>query len=143
MRKNYTNQLFILIPAKSKMFLDEWVSKCPVVWLSPVQCYNFISTSTIRYRIIICNSKIIDLITFIRTVPAVVFWQWVNQSFNALVNYTNRNANSTLTVNQLGVSYVSATTSALIAAIGFKGFCQKRASSIMQVGLAFLSDLIF
>lgn len=70
---------------------------------------------------------------FIRTVPAVVFWQWVNQSFNALVNYTNRNANSPLTVTQLGVSYVSATTSALVAAIGFKGFCQKRASPILQV----------
>lgn len=74
------------------------------------------------------------MLQFYRTVPAIVFWQWVNQSFNALVNYTNRNANSPLTVTQLGVSYVSATSSALAVAIGFKGFLQKHASPFAQVG---------
>lgn len=73
------------------------------------------------------------MLQFYRTVPAVVFWQWVNQSFNALVNYTNRNANSSLTVTQLGVSYASATSSALVAAIGCKSYWQKRASPFVQV----------
>lgn len=73
------------------------------------------------------------MLQFYRTVPAIVFWQWVNQSFNALVNFTNRNANSTLTNTQLGVSYVSATSSALAAAVVFKGFLQKRASPFAQV----------
>lgn len=62
-----------------------------------------------------------------------MFWQWVNQSFNALVNYTNRNAKSPLTTNQLGVAYVSATLSAGLVAVQFKGFLEKRAGSLMKV----------
>ncbi|KAK4308801.1 hypothetical protein Pmani_019521 [Petrolisthes manimaculis] len=72
------------------------------------------------------------LLTFYRTTPAVIFWQWANQSFNALVNFTNRNAKSALSVQQLGIAYISATSAALVTAIGLKSFLAGRASSLLQ-----------
>ncbi|XP_077205687.1 sideroflexin-2 isoform X1 [Paroedura picta] len=70
------------------------------------------------------------MLQFYRTVPAVVFWQWVNQSFNAIVNYTNRNAASPITVKQIGVAYVTATSTALATAVGLNLYT-KRAPTIV------------
>lgn len=59
------------------------------------------------------------MMTFYKSTPAVVFWQFANQSFNAIVNYTNRNASAGVTNEQLGTAYVAATSASVITALGF------------------------
>ncbi|ESN96462.1 hypothetical protein HELRODRAFT_107533 [Helobdella robusta] len=72
------------------------------------------------------------MLQFYKTNTSVIFWQWLNQSFNALVNYTNRNAASTVTNKQIAFAYVSATTCALVTALGFKEIMGKRGNPIMK-----------
>lgn len=59
------------------------------------------------------------------TMP-LLFWSWMNQSQNALVNYFNRNASSKLSDKTLLTSYGAAVGSALLVAFGLATFIQKR-----------------
>ncbi|XP_059176737.1 sideroflexin-2-like [Physella acuta] len=72
------------------------------------------------------------MITFYKSTGAVIFWQWANQSFNALVNYTNSNATTQVDNKRLITAYVSATTSALVVALGLKKVLATRASPLIQ-----------
>lgn len=62
------------------------------------------------------------MMTFYKSTPAVIFWQWVNQSFNAMVNYCNRNASVPVSNEQLGAAYVAASTASVATAVGLNKF---------------------
>ena len=63
-----------------------------------------------------------------QSTSALLFWSWVNQSQNALVNYYNRNASSEMTNETLMKSYAAAVGSALTVAFGLATFIQRRYS---------------
>ena len=48
----------------------------------------------------------------------VIFWQWLNQSHNACVNYANRNATKPTPTERFVMSYIGAVTSAVGIAVG-------------------------
>eukprot|EP00094_Tigriopus_californicus_P009303 TCALIF_08969-PA protein Name:"Similar to SFXN2 Sideroflexin-2 (Homo sapiens)" AED:0.07 eAED:0.07 QI:8/0.66/0.57/1/0.83/0.71/7/214/1069 len=79
------------------------------------------------------------MLQFYKTVPQIVFWQWFNQSFNALVNFTNRNAESPVSKTQLAFAYASATFSALGTAIGLKKGLEKLTPPVVQRFVPFVA----
>ena len=87
------------------------------------------------------------------TIATTVFWQWVNQTYNAVFNFGNRNASSTITDRQMAESYALACGSSITAALTLRkmtnivfgnrtGLLASVANSIVVYGaVAFSSSL--
>ncbi|KAL3863799.1 hypothetical protein ACJMK2_005532 [Sinanodonta woodiana] len=60
---------------------------------------------------------------------SMIFWQWMNQTHNACVNYANRNATKPTPTSRFIAGYVGAVTSAVSIAVGLSVFI-KRANKL-------------
>uniref|UniRef100_A0A672KF61 Sidoreflexin n=1 Tax=Sinocyclocheilus grahami TaxID=75366 RepID=A0A672KF61_SINGR len=53
-----------------------------------------------------------------QTFASTIFWQWLNQSHNACVNYCNRNATKPMPMSKFFQGYLGAVSSAVTIAVG-------------------------
>eukprot|EP00742_Colponemidia_sp_Colp-10_P004196 GILJ01004475.1.p1 GENE.GILJ01004475.1~~GILJ01004475.1.p1 ORF type:complete len:341 (+),score=51.32 GILJ01004475.1:44-1024(+) len=60
----------------------------------------------------------LGMITSAPTLTNIIFWQWVNQTYNSAVNYANRNASTSMSDTQRTVSYLAASITSVAVAVG-------------------------
>ena len=70
-----------------------------------------------------------------------IFWQWFNQTYNAALNYENRNASSKYTTNDIMVSYFMATASAITVGLGMRKMFASRTANLKGGKLFFMNAL--
>ncbi|XP_066535673.1 sideroflexin-5a [Hoplias malabaricus] len=59
------------------------------------------------------------------TLASTIFWQWLNQSHNACVNYCNRNASKPAPFSKFFQGYLGAVSSAVTIAVGLNVLIQR------------------
>jgi len=72
------------------------------------------------------NGPVCVSMMIVSTTPQLLFFNWINQSQNALVNYYNRNASSPTSNETLAKSYAAAVSAALLVAFGTSQIIKRR-----------------
>jgi hypothetical protein len=72
----------------------------------------------------------------------MAFWQWLNQTYNAGMNYGNRNASSPNTVGDLMFGYTAAVSSSIGVSLGLRKLCLNMTRSLKGGPLILANALI-
>ncbi|ETV97589.1 hypothetical protein H310_09485 [Aphanomyces invadans] len=65
------------------------------------------------------------------TTRSTIFWQWLNQTYNALHYYANRNATNQDTTSQRIAAYIGATASSVAASLGVRRWAKAHQNPLM------------
>ena len=68
-----------------------------------------------------------------------IFWQWINQTYNAFFNYGNRNATSLYTIDDIKKSYLAAVTASITIALGVRKYLSKYTNNMKGARLIFMN----
>lgn len=71
------------------------------------------------------SPMVVGLLLPNQTIASTIFWQWINQSHNACVNYANRNATSPTPMSRFLLGYTGAVSTAVSIAVGLNLLIQK------------------
>ena len=66
---------------------------------------------------------------------------WVNQTYNAAINYGNRNASSTYTTADIMKSYTMATASSVVVALGIRKSVEHKTKTMVGAKLLLYNSL--
>eukprot|EP00344_Euplotes_crassus_P000805 CAMPEP_0196999536 /NCGR_PEP_ID=MMETSP1380-20130617/4692_1 /TAXON_ID=5936 /ORGANISM="Euplotes crassus, Strain CT5" /LENGTH=349 /DNA_ID=CAMNT_0042416491 /DNA_START=14 /DNA_END=1063 /DNA_ORIENTATION=- len=77
-----------------------------------------------------------------QTTGTVIFWQWINQTYNAAINYSNRNASSDLGTSGLLKAYSAAVISSISIGLGMKRLLAPYSRKFKGPGQLFFNFII-
>jgi len=70
-----------------------------------------------------------------------IFWQWINQTYNAFLNYGNRNASSVYTTQDIFKSYSIACASSITVGLAIRKLLAKRSAAATGASLIVLNSV--
>lgn len=76
------------------------------------------------------------------TMANTIFWQWFNQSFNAGLNYGNRNASSPYTTRDLAFGYSAAVGSSVTVALALRKLFANVSKNVTGAKLILVNSLV-